>query len=282
MSAPSRGEELRCIIATEEATLARLERECAETRSRLATARAEIESAAVELVVPARHTSVPVPRTNDEKVALFRQLFQGREDVFPTRFESKKGKSGYSPACKNKFAPGLCDLPKVKCGDCKNQAFTPVSDDAILDHLKGQHVMGVYPLLADETCWFLAVDFDKSQWMDDVRAFLETCQQVDVPAVVERSRSGNGAHVYWRLGVTSVRALTTLVSTRCFWLYRCPGRGLSCSTPDGFIGSIRARPTCVSTTTSTATYRCSTGCSTSVCAATCDRLHANRRAGEPM
>ncbi|MEO6775400.1 MAG: DEAD/DEAH box helicase family protein [Kofleriaceae bacterium] len=189
MSAPSRGEELRRAIATEEATLARLERACAETRTRLATARAELESATPR-------TATPVPRTNDDKVALFRQLFLGREDVFPTRFESKQGKAGYSPACDHKFAPGLCDLPRVKCGDCKHQAFTPVSDDAILDHLRGQHVMGVYPLLADETCWFLAVDFDKSQWMDDVRAFVETCRQIELPAVVERSRSGNGAHVW--------------------------------------------------------------------------------------
>jgi hypothetical protein len=70
-------------------------------------------------------------------------------------------------------------------------------DSAVIGHLTGRHVMGVYPLLADETCWFLAVDFDKSTWIDDVRAFVETCRQVGIPAAVERSRSGNGAHAWF-------------------------------------------------------------------------------------
>ena len=85
----------------------------------------------------------------------------------------------------------------MKCGDCPNQAFVSVSDQTVVDHLQGRHVMGVYPLLQDETCWFLAVDFDKRSWMDDVAAFVETCRDVGVPAAVERSRSGNGAHVWF-------------------------------------------------------------------------------------
>jgi hypothetical protein len=116
------------------------------------------------------------PRTPADKVKLFRQLFRGRPDLYPTRFVSKKtGKAGYAPACSNKFVPGVCELPKVKCGDCTRQAFKPVDDAAVFAHLKGQHVMGVHPMQDDETCWFLAVDFDKSAWMDDVRAFLQTC-----------------------------------------------------------------------------------------------------------
>jgi hypothetical protein len=139
-----------------------------------------------------------VPRSPEEKVRLFRQLFRGRGDVFPTRFVSKKtGKPGYAPACTNKFVRGVCELPKVKCGECPNQAFVPVEDAAVLAHLQGRHVMGVYPLLEDETCWFLAVDFDKSNWKDDVLAFAVTCRQVGLPAAVERSRSGNGAHVWF-------------------------------------------------------------------------------------
>ncbi len=138
----------------------------------------------------------PVPKTSAEKVRLFRSLFRGREDVFPTRFMSKKtGKSGYAPACRNKFVKGVCELPKVKCGECPNQAFVSFDDTAVIGHLTGRHVMGVYPLLDDETCWFLAVDFDKSTWTEDVSAFVETCRRVCVPAAVERSRSGNGAHV---------------------------------------------------------------------------------------
>ena len=119
------------------------------------------------------------PRTSAGKVTLFRQLFRGRPDVYPTRFVSKKtGKAGYAPACSNKFVPGVCELPKVKCGDCTRQAFKPVDDAAVIAHLKGQHVMGVYPMQDDETCWFLAVDFDKSAWMDDVRAFVQTSRRL--------------------------------------------------------------------------------------------------------
>ncbi|HVW28091.1 MAG TPA: DEAD/DEAH box helicase family protein [Polyangiaceae bacterium] len=129
---------------------------------------------------------------------LFRQLFRGREDLYPTRFVSKKtGKAGYAPACANKFVAGVCALPKVKCGDCTHQAFRPVDSEAVLAHLRGKHVMGIYPMLPDETCWFLAVDFDKSTWKEDVRAFAETARRMGVPALVERSRSGNGAHVWF-------------------------------------------------------------------------------------
>ncbi len=147
---------------------------------RLAKLRLDLEAAVTEPAVELRRprSSRVAPTTNAEKVELFREMFRGREDVFPTRFDSKQGKSGYSPACANKFVRGVCEPPKVKCGECPNQAFTPVSDDAILDHLKGQHVMGVYPMLADETCWFLAVDFDKSTWMQDVRAFLDSANGV--------------------------------------------------------------------------------------------------------
>ena len=85
----------------------------------------------------------------------------------------------------------------MKCGECPNQAFLPVEDKIILDHLQGRHVMGVYPLLTNETCWFLAADFDKASWTDDVAAFTETCRAHGLPAAVERSRSGNGAHVWF-------------------------------------------------------------------------------------
>ncbi len=140
----------------------------------------------------------PVPQGPEAKVALFRQLFRGRSDVFPTRFLSKtSGKQGYAPACANKFLRGVCELPKVKCGQCAKQAFVPVDDAAVLAHLQGRQVMGAYPLLEDETCWFLAVDFDKSTWHDDVLAFVATCRRVGLPAAVERSRSGNGAHVWF-------------------------------------------------------------------------------------
>ena len=92
---------------------------------------------------------------------------------------------------------GVCEKPRVKCGECPNQAFIPVSDQVVLDHLQGRHVIGVYPLLEDDTCWFLAADFDEESWADDVAAFVETSRTVGFPAAVERSRSGNGAHVWF-------------------------------------------------------------------------------------
>ena len=73
----------------------------------------------------------------------------------------------------------------------------PVTDQVIRDHLQGRHVVGVYPLLTDETCWFVAADFDKRSWTDDVLAFAETCRTIGVPAAVERSRSGQGAHAWF-------------------------------------------------------------------------------------
>jgi len=133
-----------------------------------------------------------------EKLKIFRGLFRGREDVFPVLWISAKtGRKGYSPACSNEWVKGVCEKPTVKCMDCLRQAFIPVTDQTILDHLQGRHVMGVYPLLRDETCWFLAVDFDKEHWREDVLAFTETCRSANLPFAVERSRSGNGAHVWF-------------------------------------------------------------------------------------
>ena len=86
--------------------------------------------------------------TPTEKVPLFRALFRGREDVFPTRFVAKRtGQAGYAPACRNKFDEGVCRLPMIKCGECTNQAFVPVDDATIVAHVKGRHVMGVYPMM---------------------------------------------------------------------------------------------------------------------------------------
>ncbi len=142
----------------------------------------------------------------DQKIALFRSLFRGREDVFPKRFESKRtGRQGYQPVCRNQWIRPICRKPKIKCAACDNRDFESVSDTVIRNHLLGvdpddrlqkDFVIGVYPLLSDETCWFLAVDFDKEHWADNARAYVETCGRFQVPAYLERSRSGNGAHVW--------------------------------------------------------------------------------------
>ncbi len=90
----------------------------------------------------------------------------------------------------------------MKCAVCPQRRFLPVSDEAIRWHLEGRDdagrdfVMGAYPMLQDETCFFLAADFDKSHWQDDAAAFLETCRRMNLSAVLERSRSGNGGHVW--------------------------------------------------------------------------------------
>ncbi len=126
----------------------------------------------------------------EEKVKLFRSLFRGREDVYAVRWEGRNGKTGYSPACKKTWSNSFQRKP-----DAPKEYF-PLTDQVIHDHLTGKVTAGVYSLLTDETCWFLAADFDKATWQDDVRAFLNTCGEWKVPAALERSRSGKGGHVW--------------------------------------------------------------------------------------
>jgi hypothetical protein len=113
----------------------------------------------------------------DMKIARFRALFRGRDDVYPRRFESRRtGRAGYQPACANEWARGICEKPRVKCSDCPHQRFFSLTDEAIRWHLSGQDdedkdfVIGLYPMLQDETCLLLAVDFDKEGWREDARA----------------------------------------------------------------------------------------------------------------
>src|SRR5207249_10807194 len=113
------------------------------------------------------------------KIALFRSLFRGREDVYPRRFESRKtGRSGYQPACGNEWVRGICEKPRIKCSECPNQHFLPITDEVIRWHLSGEDnqghpfVMGVYPMLLDETCFLLAIDLDNDSWRQDAEALL--------------------------------------------------------------------------------------------------------------
>ena len=139
----------------------------------------------------------------EAKIGLFRSLFRGREDVYARRFENRRtGRHGYAAACANEWVRGVCEKPRVKCAECVSRRFLPLTDDVIREHLSGvdaggdPFVAGVYPLLPDETCWFLAVDFDKSGWREDAAACLETCRHLGLPAALERSRSGQGAHLW--------------------------------------------------------------------------------------
>jgi len=112
--------------------------------------------------------SVPQPNANalspHAKVILFRRLFRGREDIYPVRWTSTTtGKSGYSPHCTNKWQPGICKLPTIKCSECSHNLYAPVTDYTIRQHLRGKITAGVYPLLVDHRCYFLAIDFVQIQ-----------------------------------------------------------------------------------------------------------------------
>ena len=132
-----------------------------------------------------------------KKLALFRRLFRGRTDVYSVRWESKTaGKSGYAPACANEWRAGVCEKPRIKCGDCSHRLLVPLTDSVIYDHLAGKQTVGVYPLLENDTCYFLAVDFDEADWQQDAQAFVRSCNELGVPAALEISRSGKGAHAW--------------------------------------------------------------------------------------
>ena len=163
----------------------------------------------------------PSKLSTPAKIALFRRLFRGRTDVYPIRWESKtSGKSGYAPACANEWRAGVCEKPRIKCSDCGHRLLIPLSDAVIYDHLAGEHTVGVYPLLEDDTCCFLAVDFDEAEWQDDARAFVRTCEELGVPAALEISRSGQGAHAWVffsaRVSARDARRLgTAIISHTC-------------------------------------------------------------------
>lgn len=188
-------------IATLKGRLTALDRERSEIAKRLgvleqAQARERAEQSAPAAVTMASPTAA--------KIALFRSLFRGREDVLPRRWEnSKTGKAGYAPMCRNEWVRGVCGKPRVRCGECPNQAFVPIGDNIFNSHLTGKasgnatdFTVGIYPMLPDETCWFLAADFDEKAWMQDVAVFRDTARAKGVPVAIERSRSGNGAHAW--------------------------------------------------------------------------------------
>lgn len=153
-----------------------------------------------------------------DRIRLFRNLFRGRDDVHAIRWEAK-GKSGYAPARRHQWDEHSTDAKTGKkiCGpSCK---LLPLTDEVIQNHLETATVVGVYPMLNDETCWFLAVDFDKSTWMNDSSAFLDACNSMNVPAYLERSRSGNGGHVWIffdrAIPASQARKLGAALLTKC-------------------------------------------------------------------
>jgi len=165
-----------------------------------------------------RDDGAPTPLTAARKIELFRSLFRGRDDVFAVRWESRRGRAGYSPQCANEWRPGVCEKPRVRCAACPNQAFAPADDRAVRDHLQGRIVMGLYPLLQDDTCRLLAIDLDGDSWQADVRSLRDVCVEVALTPAVERSRSGAGAHVWLffsePVAAADARSLGSLLLTR--------------------------------------------------------------------
>lgn len=131
------------------------------------------------------------------KINLFRSYFKGRDDVFAKLWISKNtGKKGYSPVCKNEWIKNKCNKPFTKCLDCSNREFLELTDNIIYKHLSGAEVVGLYPMLKNDNCYFLAIDFDKENWFEDIFELKNTCDNENIPVAIERSRSGNGGHAW--------------------------------------------------------------------------------------
>jgi superfamily II DNA or RNA helicase len=137
-----------------------------------------------------------ISNSQQEHLALFRSLFKGREDVFAIRWE-KENKSGYMPAYF--YDPYQYRAHKMKGGTFQNfvdKKHLPFNDAELLKHLTGQQLIGVYPLLTDNTSWFIAADFDKADWLEECRRFQSACKANGILSYLERSRSGKGGHVW--------------------------------------------------------------------------------------
>ena len=167
----------------------------------------ELKKRRGEDVVPVVHEPTAMQKLSaQEKVELFRSLFKGREDVFARRWYSKaSGKGGYQPVCQNEWNRQLCDKRNFKCAECPNRLFAPMADNDIYRHLEGKDadgrdVIGLYVLNEDNTCNLLCTDFDDKNcehgYQEDVVAFVDVCKSWGIPCSIERSRSGNGAHVW--------------------------------------------------------------------------------------
>lgn len=157
-----------------------------------------------------KQQNLPTPTpsmTPEQKIAIFADLFKGRTDIYATRWENSTGRNGYSLACDNEWKNGVCAKPKVKCGECPNQQFKPITNQTLYDHLSGKIVVGLYPLCKGSRSHLLAIDFDKSDWQESIQATSKACLAYDIPHAIEISRSGNGAHL-WVFFSESISAKT--------------------------------------------------------------------------
>ena len=133
---------------------------------------------------------------SNKQLQLFKSLFKGREDVFAIRWE-KGNKSGYMPAYF--FDSYMYRAHKISGGTFQNftdKKYLPLTEIEIEKHLNGEHLIGIYPLLTDNTSWFIVADFDKDNWFEESKIFIGACNEKGIPAYLERSRSGKGGHVW--------------------------------------------------------------------------------------
>jgi superfamily II DNA or RNA helicase len=193
-------EILRAELERAQAECERLQRENDDLRLRLGEPPADCapnvgETSSVHQNKERSSATVTADSRPELKVSLFKSLFRGRDDVYAVRWEGRNGRTGYSPAGIRKWNRAPSVGPGKKRTVTHSKLF-PLTEDVIRDHLLGRQTIGVYPLLQDDTCWFVAVDFDKRTWEADACAFSETCSGLAASAALERSRSGNGAHIW--------------------------------------------------------------------------------------
>ena len=203
-----------------EIRIQQLDGERVEILRELQTLRERVESEEVVGAFLGRPVGVSNLSSNSEKVRLFIELFRARPDVFPKRWENlKSGKSGYAPVCGNEWVKDVCHKPKIKCTDCNNQKFSPLDESAVEAHLRGSAVIGTYAIRTDDSCVFLACDFDETSWQSDVATFRDVARKLGIDTAVERSRSGNGAHawIFFDQPVPAklARSLGTLILAKC-------------------------------------------------------------------
>jgi len=150
---------------------------------------------------PSDFLGVPVSEkqltTPEDRIALFMRLFRCRDDVFPKMWENRnKGTRGYSPACKTEWVRGICDKPRIKCSECENRSFIPFDESIVRSHVEGGITIGTYTIRDDDTCIFLAADFDKEHWGVDALTYKAAANDIGVEVYIERSRSGTGGHAW--------------------------------------------------------------------------------------
>lgn len=195
-------DKLRAEVGTLKAELAALSHPIELATEKVETASAENISGIPSYVITDRAKMNPDRKVNQQsgsgdKIKLFKSLFRGRSDVYAKRWQNSKGQSGYSPACLNEWKSGICNKPRIKCYECSNKSFEILNNSVVEEHLKGKITAGLYPMCQDDTCYLLAIDFDDDGWQKDISVLRNTCSELNMPFAAERSRSGNGAHLWF-------------------------------------------------------------------------------------